>query len=531
LNLGNRLRQVKAQSDSAAFFFGRRTQRDASDTSRPSAEFVRKNVIPALVATLEASQTDLRDSACIAIGKVGGVSEIPALVKMLDDRALTVRQGAAIGIGLIGAPEGIPPLLAVLEAGEQGNWLCGRRPGPRLRAQAAAALGLIGDHGRDTVKEALIRFSASTRVDRNVRVNATVGLGLLQGEHDYVRSVAEHLKRLAGNRNVSDFVRAHAIVALGRVLERNRIGADDEDFSFLMRLGRRTKSNHVLRSVVITLGGLVEDPEKRPDTIRWLRHVLARTKDGASRNFAAIALGEIGGEAALKTLSDVVIMNRNELKAFAGLGLGILCRATAGDRDQGAVDRLRALESLRVAFKKAKTPRLKAALGIGLGLARDAAAGPLLLKAMKRTADTDLKGHLAVALGLVNHRGAVDHLVSAMKHSGHVPILNQRIVIGLGLMGTRQVIKPLVEELNATRSVYTVASTTQALALIGDHRAVEPLTSMLMNPKVQTLTRAYACVALGCIGEESSPPVLAPVFKDHNYLASTLCLMELANIM
>lgn len=530
LGLREKLHRVEAKSDSAEFFFGRRTQRVVTDTSRPSPELIRKNVVPALLASLKAKQADIRDSACIALGRVGGAAEVPILVTMLADRTPTVRQAAAIGLGLIQRREGIPPLLAVLEAGEQGSKLCGRRPGFRLRAQAAAALGLIGDSAGGDVKEALTRFSVSNCVDMNIKVNATVGLGLLTGDETYLRGLTEHLRDLAGNRSHSDFVRAHAVVALGRVLDRNRVGADDQVLSFLIRLGRRAKSNHVQRSVVITLGVLVKDAQEHPEAVRFLRHVLARSRDGASRNFAAIALGEIGGPAASKTLRDAVLMNNNELKAYGALGLGILCRTTAGDDGQDAVDHVRGLEALRVAFKKAKTPHLKAACAIALGLARDGGAGSLLLEAMKRTSDTELKGHLAVAIGMVNHRGAVDHLIAAMKHSSHIPRLNQRVVIGLGLMGTRQLIQPLIDELNAARSMYLVASITHALAFIGDRRAIEPLTALLMNPAAQGLSRAYACMALGSIGEEQSLPVLAPVFKDHNYLASTLCLMELANI-
>ncbi len=45
------------------------------------------------------------------------------------------------------------------------------------------------------------------------------------------------------------------------------------------------------------------------------------------------------------------------------------------------------------------------------------------------------------------------------------------------------------------------------------------------------LTRAFACVALGTIGEEQLLPVLSHLFKDHNYMASTISLMELFNIL
>ena len=520
---------ARAQSESSAFFLGKRARDAHSDTVRATAIMLEKRLIPTFLTALKSKQSEIRDSACIALGKVGGAREVPALVAMLSDRRFMVRQAAVVGLGLTQRPESVPALLAVLEARAEGKKLCGRTPKYRLRAHAAAALGLIRGGDRSAVLEALIRYSGSKSAHRHVQISATVSLGLLVGEESEVRSVVDHLAGLVRARKRDQFVRAHAVVALGRVLVRNGLEPSDEVVALLLKVGRRARSNHVRRSVPLTLGELVRDPEEHPEVVRWLRAALDNARDGATRNFSAVALGQIGGGVALKTLRDAVIARRNEQKAFAALGLGLLCREALGDPARTGA-RTRGLEALRVAFEKATNPRYRSACAIGLGLARDAEAGSPLRKALKRSRDPEVQGHLAVALGMVRHHGAVEDLVARLNRTRNIPRLNQHIAIGLGLMGTRKVIEPLIDALKVTRSAFVKATLMTALGLIGDRSAIEPLTRILENRKAVTHTRAYACVALGAIGDVESPPVLARVFRDHNYLASTVCLMELSNI-
>jgi len=534
LNLKEHLFRQRFESETAEFFFGRRTKRVARDTSRPTREFVRVHLIPRLVQALDAQHPDIRDSACIAIGKVGGASEIPHLRRMIRDDVRSVREGAVIGLGLLKAKESIPALAAILRADREGARLRGgREPEYRLRSFAAIGLGLCGDNEKEEVRSLLMRISSDRRLNRNITVNAAIGLGLLQGDATYLKKTAKHLEDLAteSGRN-DDWVRAHALVALGRLTQRNGLSPDPATVNTVTRLARRDRSNHVRRSAIIALGSLIKNPEDHPNAIKVLRTATVRARDNQSRNFAAIALGQIGGDAAFKTLRDGVLRHRNQRGAYAALGLGILCeKLIRADTETGAQQRLSGLSAIRTAFAKTRDPQVRGGLAIALGIARDHGAGEVLLATMKKTRDVSLRGYLAIALGMVNYTDAVDYLTRVLNGSTNLPLLKQQVAIGLGLMGTREIIRPLIAAMKTARTTYAKGSITKALGLIGDRTAIRPLAALLIAKQENALTRGFACVALGSIGEDEHVPVLSSIAANHNYLASTESLSELMDIL
>jgi len=516
-------------SETADFFFGRRTRIAAKDTSRPTPEFIRLHLIPRFLEALEADQPDIRDSACVAIGKVGGAAEVPYLVRMVRDKVKSVREGAVIGLGLLQAQEAIPPLLAILEAGKQGQRIRNREPEYRLRAFAATSLGIIGDNADGEVKDLLKRISADSRVNRNISVNCTIGLGLVQGDPSYL--VVSHLETLtARNARNNDWIRAHAVVALGRIHERNSLPVDEGTLKKIAYLARRDRSNHVRRSAIIVLGSLVKDPDAYPKIIKLLRSVFVRGKDNQCRHFAAISLGQIGGESAFKTLRNGVLQEKNQRGAYAALGLAILCEKLLEDKTH--LDRrLSGLNTLRSGFAKMKSPQVKGGMAIALGIARDYNAGQLLLSSMKKSQDIALRGYLAIALGMINYTNSVEYLTHILDTSTNLPLLKQQVAIGLGLMGTREIIPPLINSMKNASSTYAMGSVTKALGLIGDRTAIKPLVDLMTQLDAKVLTRSFACVALGTIGEEAAIPVLATLAANHNYLASTEALNELMDIL
>jgi len=529
LNLKENLYNTKKgfQSESSEFFFGRRSQKSAKDTSRPSDEYIRSHLIPILLKALKGKHYDLRDSACLAIGMVGGPPEVPVLTGMLKDKVKSVRENAVISLGLIRAKEAVPSLVAILEAGNAGRKLRGREPEYRLRAFAASSLGLIGDNEKDSVKNLLTKLSADTGINRNISVNCAIGLGLLFGNNLYVNDIIAHLKNLiTQNARYNELVRAHAVISLGKIHERNGLVADAETLTLLTRTARREHSKNVRRSAIIALGMLLKEPEESPDLIKFLCSEYFRARDNQCRNFAAIALGQIGGETAYKTLREGVVRAKGQRRAYASLGLAILCDNVRGEK-AWKERRLAGLDSLREAFGKTKNPQIQGGIAIALGIAHDNNAGGMLLNAMNRSRDIQLRGYLALALGMIKYTDSVQHLSRVLKDSTNIPLLKLQVSIGLGLMGTREIIAPLIKSLKTASSSFVLCSITQALGYIGDRTAIGPLVDIMKNPKNQNLTRGYAAIASGNICEDEAFPVITAIATNHNYLASTEALNQL----
>jgi HEAT repeat protein len=174
---------------------------------------------------------------------------------------------------------------------------------------------------------------------------------------------------------------------------------------------------------------------------------------------------------------------------------------------------------------------LKGAPAIALGIARDEEVGPLLLRSLREHRAVEYRGHLAVALGLTGHRAATETLRRLLAGSSRRPELRREAAVGLGLLGDCDTVPAMVRMLRTARSTYVMASITQALGVVGDHRAVKPLVEVASAPRTRSVTRAFACVALGTVGENEPLPPLSRVFADHNYLATTSLLMSLWDIL
>jgi len=524
-------RKLRVESESSAFFFGRQTSTARRDRDRPTPEFARARLVPRLLEALESEDSEARESACLSLGKVGQAREVGPLVARLKDNVKDVREHAVIGLGLLRAKEGIPCLLAVLEGGEAGRALRGRKPEYRLRAFAAASLGLIGDNAKDEVKAALMKVSADRSVNRNVSVNGTIGLGLLVGDNQYVHAIIEHLMRLAAaGPRVDPWIRAHAVVALGRIHQRNGLTPDPKTIGAMIKWLRHDKTSHVRRSAAIGLGMLIRDPDAFPAVVHGLEVAYVNAKDNQTRNFTAIALGQIGGEAAYKILTTDVARARGQKRVYAALGLGILCRGVLGD-PEWAERRQNGLGLIRKVFRSTRASHLRGGHAIALGIAQDGEAGSMLLDALKQSRDPDLRGYLAVALGMVNHTPAVARLGALLGESKNIPILQLRATIGLGLMGAREFIPALVKSLRNASSCYMLCSKARALGYIGDRTAVPTLVDIVNDEDTQAMIQGFAISAIGNIADPEPVPLVSRITTNHNYLASTECLNSLLAIL
>ena len=271
------------------------------------------------------------------------------------------------------------------------------------------------------------------------------------------------------------------------------------------------------------------------DALKILRSEFMRGKGNMTRNFAAIALGKIGGEVAFNALKTVAMKEQSQQGAYAALGLGILCEklleATDAKDEKAAIQRIQGLNVLRAAFVKCRNQSVKGGFAMAMGIARDKEAGPILLKGMKKAQTESLRGYIAIAIGMVNYSSATDYLRDVLVNADNLPLLKQQVAIGLGLMGNREVAGLLVKQMKEGNNAYVTTSISKALGFVGDRSTIQPLAEMMVDEKAQAITRAYATLALGTIGDDSPIPALSSFFFGYNYLASTQTLSLLQRIM
>lgn len=535
LNLKERLFKNTGASENAAFFFGRKTKTAAKDTARPTPAYVKKHLIPRMKEALKAKNSDIRDSACVGLGKTGSAEDIPTLIAMIKDKSHNVRGAALLGIGMLQCREGIAPLLHVLNVDAEGvKMRGGRDPEWRLRAMAAAALSLCEDSDKGEVKEALKKYSANTSINKEIRVAATVGLGLLKGDKVYCADLINHLRDLSTKSRFDDFVRAHAVVAIGRIVNRNELQIDPGTVKFINRLVRRDKVSHVRRSAVIALGTIFkgQGDNADPDSLKTLRSEFLKGKGGnMAKNYAAIALSKIGGPSARNSLANVAINDKTQRGAYAAIALGIMCDNLRNKDDNATAMRIKGLNAIRVGFKKSRNPQIQGGYAIALGIARDTEAGSILLDVMKKKQAVALRGYIAIAMGMINYTSATEYLSNVLMNADNLPLLKQQVAIGLGLMGNREVAGVLVKQMKDSSNAYVTTSISKALGFVGDRSTILPLAEMMSDMKAQDITRAYATLALGTVGDRSTISVLSDLFFGHNYLASTGTLTLLQRIM
>jgi HEAT repeat protein len=513
------------QTESPEFFFGRSTQRVvAADTNRPTDSDLGKRVIPSLTRALADPVADVRYRAAIALGRVGGPAEVKVLVGALADSNYTVREGAATGLALLRAEAARPYLAALLEFGEEGRKLVKRQTSfDGIRGIAAIGLALLGEDDAGSVRALLMRHIKYRKHSHHIPMMCTIGLGLLIGDEQYVRGILDRLEALsAPGSRFDNWTRAQAVVATGRLIKRNGLKAGEKTVRKMIRILERGETVHLRRSAAIALGHLHGWTAPDPVMVKALVKAHRDSGDGMVRNLAAISLGRIGGQKALVALTDGVIRGRGQRRVYSGLGLGILCANL--DREAEHERRVRGLAALTAAFDKARDPDVKGGLAIALGIADERDSGGILLSALREVKDVGFRGDCAVALGMVGHREATRFLLDLLSESDSLPLLKEKVAIGLGLMGTREAVPPLVQALKNARSAYALRSITQSLGFIGDRTAIHPLAELVNGERTQTLTRVFACSALGAIGDPRNLPLLTAVRTDHNFLG---CCTEL----
>jgi len=519
---------------SPEFFLGQGSNRSGRGREPLTRERVKQEVIPALLGALKVRDRELRAAVCIALGRIGDPDTAGYLEALVHHEERVVRRAAILGLGMLGEAAPLKTLVELYESRERGG---------EARAVAALALGLTA---RREALPFLTRWLASNfdrRDDQeDEQVLASVlAVGLLGEPAD-----AAFLARLLKSSQ-SPISQSFLLRALGGLGDRDSVPILTEALSSrdlvvrrgaALGLGRmRWATPHAsqLREAVARREewekkGLMSDEARagydrliaelkdkaakekveldkvRGNAVRALAKLLDHSGDLQAREFAAIALGRTGGEAAVGPLSSALESNvSRNLKVFAALGLGLV-------GDPASAPLIRSYLGLK------GEENLLGGMGLALGLLRDRGSVAALEKIVKNEgADPDLRGYASLALAMMGSMESAPVIREALAHRPKDEDLGRGISLALGLLGDQESL-PLLLDVLQQASVRTVkGSAAMGLGTLKDPAAIKPLVEMLGQASGRMEVRTYAAVALGFLGEGKNADALGRLARDYDY--------------
>jgi HEAT repeat protein len=361
-------------------------------------------------------------------------------------RSSAAQVHAIVGLGLAGGPGGRPLLAAALA----------RANDPLVRCAAILAIGLSGGDEWTGLLEAELRDREGPAPLRAAATTALARIGLVGFGHP--RTVGR-LHALA-HRDGSPLVRAAALSGLAQA---------------------RTAGAH--RSAC-TAAQLDPDPGVAGLALVCAAEIAAAAgrPDRETRDLATQALGE----------------EAEERRGFAAIALGLLAPVDPA-----------AASVLRATLATDPAPTVSAACAVGLGLAGDPEALPLLTAQVAQpTGHAVLREFACVALGLLGQGrpGATQSLIHQLQCC-NVPGVKAAAALALGSVGPSLDTAALLREHLQDRNRYFQRSAILAIGRARDPRLLDALWHGYQretNPE----TRALCVVAMGCIADRSPLPVL-----------------------
>ncbi|GJM20740.1 MAG: hypothetical protein DHS20C15_06550 [Planctomycetota bacterium] len=533
LHLRRRLDRGRAAPGSPGFLTARRgPAAGASEDLGPKR--VSEELLPALLKLADdAHDSDIIDSSLVAMARSAGPDEQDAvraaLARLLPHPQRTVSAAAALSLGILGGEASRDALIPVLlndSAGRQAvgsgsvDWF--------VRSFAALGLGLVGDH--ESGQALLDLLATLPDSERDLKASVLAALGLSEpGPRLLYRSLGE-LRPLLLDADLDPVLRSYVPTSLAKACGRlalpelTRVLLDD------------ATPNAVLQSTVIALGlvARLDDAE----VAEAMRDTIVSQRDEPTRHFALIALAEMGARdverrAGAGAHAALVEQLHREV---AGKGRdrghrswGALASAIYADAHTAARSEL--IESVREAFDDERDPSFRGAQALALGLMDDTHSGETILEALEKSQQDEFVGHASMALGLLRHTPAFHELSSLCADPRLQPDARLQVAMGLGLLARDDVLPVLLESLAGANSLDVLEGTANALGLVGDGRALGQLVELANDPQEPSLPRAFACVALGLLGERSELPFHVALREYNNYGAQVPAIAEMLRIL
>lgn len=530
-------------SGSDDFYLGARRQSGVTERWQPTQKELVERAVPALAALLAGENNREVQGAClVALAKIGRdapgfelTTELAARVRRDDQE---VSETAVLALGIAGQARAVAPLRALLLDEPDGRRLVDREAvRPRTRAFAAYALGILARRGADPAQQQVVRDALwrqlrdPTLTDRDVRTAAVTAIGVLRADPERAADkrlswvAVEDLLRWFGDSlgPSEETVQSHAPIAVARLLGRGGSPLHQQcKQRFAAELTAPSpRGAAILQSCTIALGMLVRGGDGDAGdvaAVQVLQQTYERTRDRATRQFAAIALGRIGGDEVSKWLQSAYVRgSKANDRPWLAIALG-LAAEPAGRR--GAPDAHVATMLLQD-LGEAASNDLRCALVVGLGLTGyEPAAAAVQRLLQQNEADEPFAGYLCISLALLGDTSAVPLLQEMLERSARRPFLLMQCAVALGCLGDHDATARLLTMLDGDHSLAVLAAVAAAVGRIGDRRAIEPLVSMAADGERSRLARAFLAAALGGVGDKDELPWNTPFAIDCNYLTT-----------
>jgi HEAT repeat protein len=424
LNLKRKISEVQSTTDSDEFYLGilNKTSKDKIGIARA---MVQNDILPVIRKVLEEEKDRVRDevsSALVALAKFGLEAEqsVKDIQKFLASGDQEISETAAVALGILADPAGIDPLRNLLLDNQAGRKLVNKNEVPlRTQAFAAYGLGLIGVTLAGEAHAEQLRMITDTLVDRfkndssavkDIRIACMSAMSLLPLDETRIGAIAKDvlLPYLADDRTKNiDLIRAHVPTTLARwsrLIPASPLVKEWTE-ACVRALENKKEDSWVRQGLVLSLGILSHDGLETYDKVfKCLRENEKDGKDEQERYFTGIAIGQIGGEEAVKHLRKILKDGANLARPWAALGLGIHAYEMRTKSSGGLAAAAEIGDELVNLLAKDKDAARKGAYALALGLMKYQPGRDKVLSEMKETNVEAYKGYTGVALGLWKRR-------------------------------------------------------------------------------------------------------------------------------
>jgi HEAT repeat protein len=534
LNLKDRLVKTSNVSGSPGLLTGRGKKRNTASSRRPTRNLIDNEVIPALQSLLKSSDDmNILDSAVLALGRttdsVLADEVLEASIPLISHTQLSVQSSTALALGVLGSPAAVPTLQDILQDSSAGRRLAGGGNIHWLvRAFSALSLGLLKDDaGIDALMDITSRLPDT---DRDIKICSIVGMGLVGADHPRAGDINAFLVEQLQNKRLDPLIKSFIPTSLGK------LGRHESTPALLAAFTDRDEDNLVIQSSAIGLGQVATPQDT--DVVETLTDYVKEGRDVQTRHYSLISLAQIGARdeaadpasefhAELRDMLFKEIAGKGKQKAQRSWGAlaGAIYSMPHPDMQPQFVDRI------IVAYEDESDPSFKSAFAIALGLLNATSAGDVIYEDFSSMKEQDFRGYAGVALGFLQYDEAAEALRGLCKNKATVPTLRLQAATGLGLMSDTQAVDTLITTLEGAQTLGVSSAVAKALGLIGDQDSIEPLKAIASDESAKKLTRAFACVALGIVGEKTDLPWNAAISANNNYRAKTESIEEVLDIL
>jgi HEAT repeat protein len=328
-------------------------------------------------------------------------------------------------------------------------------------------------------------------------------------------------------------VQSHCPTAIMKLIGRDHARSEDFRQRFAAELKGKKKDrrgNDLSRSAVLALGQMCEPYDNKTSVGASYSKLLMATynthKDGQTRYFSLLSLGQIGGKENRRFLLRILENGNKQLeRPWAALALGVQAfakyKALAAEGTSVDPDEIVGVALLEQ-LKDAKSPELIGALGVALGLTRFIDAAPEMQKRMVGDMQKpEQAGYLCLGLALMRDQGSREVIQKTMAASSRRTTLFVQSAIALGVLGDKTAAEELHKKLGEEgANLATLAAIAEALGQIGDRRSIAPLKEALFDEDRGNMQRAFAAVSLGAVADRAMLPWHSKVSKNINYRAA-----------